>query len=621
MNADFRKSGLVFLLFFFILASGNAQPQEEPSTTPQQPEATPQQTISKGYDWLLNESQQTTPTIEEQALSLLALVGQGTRQQETSALLDRLLTARDEQEACWPAGSCTVKDTALVYLTLTKTGSTTTEATKTWLKDSLQAGLRTGGEWRIQIETAQEGTCTLTWGEAKRKDFTLKDGKITNSAKKHYIALPTDIQDSSILATPNTKINVDCSSLSSAISGSDIIISLVYAKTPTELYLLESTTGSLAELTLANACFSDTQQNPRCNYEHTLYATWALIESGEKLFTWGTHTYLESNLGGDDHHKALLVRILLTDTTLSSTSFVTSLAASQRPGDGSWKSGDITTTALAILALAPSSDHQQNVENGRLYLQRKQNKEGSWNGNIKQTSLSLIGLKGDFSTAFVQAPRGGSGIGGNTGEICDDTLDNDEDTITDCGDPECISEEHCRCDNKRKDTGEEGIDCGGTCPQACDAEEQPLAPTDECVVSSECSDGERCVDGSCVRTTAQERCAEDSDCDDGEACQAGSCIPEEESNLGIIILLLAILLLAAGGVFFYLKYVKTGRVSLFKKKTQPTFEEFTTARSYQEPAPKKQPFTFPRTNPLKSSTEDEALERSLKEAEKLLKQK
>ena len=264
---------------------------------------------SKGYDWLAEQVTTTTPPHEEQVLSILALLSQGGREKDVTALVQRLQENQDDQEACWPQGDCKVLDTALAYLALVKTGDSKTKPIQDWLKTSLIAGLRTSGEWRIQLETAKDGVCTLSWG-TKKKEFTLEKGEIKNSAKKYYITL-SDLQDSSLTSTPNQKINVDCSALATDLSGSDIVISLLYAKTPAELYLLQSTSGPTSTLTLANGCFGQEQTTSRCDYLTTLKTTWALSESGEKLLDWGTYTYLESNLASDDLHKAYLGRSLL----------------------------------------------------------------------------------------------------------------------------------------------------------------------------------------------------------------------------------------------------------------------------------------------------------------------
>ena len=99
-----------------------------------------------------------------------------------------------------------------------------------------------------------------------------------------------------------------------------------------------------------------------------------------------------------------------------------------------------------------------------------------------------------------------------------------------------------------------------------------------------------------------------------------------------------ILLLIGGGVFFYIKYVKTGKVdlgSLFGKKKAkgPSFEEFRRQSEFKpiQPQPQRnQPVNKGPSRPIQpakplagsiksKSKEEEELEKSMREAEKLLK--
>jgi hypothetical protein len=70
-----------------------------------------------------------------------------------------------------------------------------------------------------------------------------------------------------------------------------------------------------------------------------------------------------------------------------------------------------------------------------------------------------------------------------------------------------VPEDHCT--NKELDEGEEGIDCGGTCPNTC-------VP---CVDDLECEVGETCESNVCVDAG----CSDDNQCRDGEACIEGVC--------------------------------------------------------------------------------------------------
>ena len=630
---------------------GSATPQtstasSSTSSTPSNPLLTEGsgQDLTKSYDWLLTTSLSTTASIQDQALTLLALLTRGGREKDIVPLIEKLLESQDKTANCWPDGQCTVKDTAFAYLVLQKAGKKDTSAIKTWLQSSLIGGLRTGGEWRIQIEaTEKDGTCSLSWGQNKKKEVKLKKGELDGTSNKYYLNIVTDLHDSTLFSLPNSHIMVDCSALGSDTVGTGIVISLLYAKTPTELYILQSTQGSTADLSLSNGCFGEGQHSSKCVYESTLYASWALVEAGEKLQDYGTQSYLETALDADDLHKAVLVRTLLTDGTLSSNSFVNSLVQSQRPGDGSWKSGDILTTAWAAFALS-KSEFQENVQNARLFLQRKQSEDGSWDGSLRKTALALLAVKGELSSTIISTtgvvPVKGTDVTGagasaeNTEKSCNDLKDNDGDGLIDCGDLDCSSSDDCRCDNGVADTGEIGIDCGGTCTKSCETDDQSSAANEEgkgagkseCASTDECGSGEECKKGKCITPLESSSiCKTDKDCGDTESCTDGTCVSSgssSSSSLTWIFIVVGVLVVLLGGAFFYLKFVKTGKITLFKKKNNGlSFEEFRRSAETSRPAPQQRPqFQRPTARPGKHSSEDEELDKSLKEAEKLLKE-
>ncbi len=609
----------------------SSQTTSAPPTTSSTSETSTSQTSQsnslKGEEWLLKTSTETTGSISDQSLALLALLQSSTS--DLAPLAERLLELQDPTDKCWPKEGCTVQDTAYAYLALTKAGVTDLAQTKTWLKSSLIGGLRNTGDWRIQVEATTDGTCTLTWGENKKKDFTLTHGELSGTASKHYISVASDLRDSTLLSTPNNKVHIDCSSLGSDISGSGIVLSLVYAKSSTEFFLLESSAGSLADFTLSNGCFADEPQSSRCSYPATAIATWALVETNEKLSDLGTYTYLESSLGADEIQKAMLVRILLTDGSLSSNAFVNSLIKDQRLGDGSWRNGDIPTTSWAAFALSKSSESSDNIENARLYLERKQNSDGSWNQDITSTSLALLALRGELTSALVSTHNTATILGttsSNTEKLCSDILDNDNDGLLDCADLDCKNDEHCGCDNGVLDTGEIGIDCGGTCPKPCESTTPSSTEKPECTLDVDCSGGASCKDGKCVQSLQETpECTSNRDCSGSQICQNKICIAKPSTDYTWLWVVLLLLILGGGGAFFYFRFVKPGKISLFKKKTTVSFEDFKRDNELKSTRPVAEPKTQPTQRPTttrtsKPSVEDDELDKSLKEAERILKQ-
>ncbi len=566
----------ILLLFGLVLLLSLVQAQT--GTTSADEELTSSLSPSLGYAWLANTSLTRALSTQDQSYAILALLGQGGKEQIIAQLKGKLKDQQDAQNKCWKdQQGCKTRPTALAILALTKAGDKPTlELQK--LTSTLLPTLRTN-EWRIQIDAPGNGTCTLTWGSGQKKDFTLKDGTILGTSRKYYINIATDLPGgSSLLATPNNKITVDCTQLSGTVT-----LSLIYAKSTTDLYIVQSYPNTAkADLTIQNGCFPDAFGAGACNYDATLETTWALVEAGTPVETIGTLPYLYSTINNDDTQRAYLAR-LLTVAEKTPTSLLDQIIQNQKT-DGSWKSGDITTTGLTLLALTPSSgNYQDNIANARLFLQRKQSHDGSWKQTVRDTSIALLALQGDITgEAITLSPKPRKPA---IKEICDNGIDDDGNEFIDCADADICGKE-----------------------TLCQEEEEPDTSFTDDDIPSLSEDDAPSFDGTI-------------DTDEG-------------GNTGWIIFTILFVLLLGGGTFFYFRYVKTGKINLkdlfTRKKSKQTFEEFKRMAEFkpvqqpkpaqpQRPAARPAPPARP-TRPTRSA-EDDALDRSLKEAEKLLKKK
>ena len=224
---------------------------------------------------------------------------------------------------------------------------------------------------------------------------------------------------------------------------------------------------------------------------------------------------------------------------------------------------------------------------------------GAWYEKVKDTSMGLIAMMGgDFGRAAGGSssvvPMTGGAAGTSNNEICDNLFDDDGDSFIDCGDGDCATFDDCRCENQVLDPGEEGVDCGGICDKGCSVDELPT-PIDPAFPE-----------------------------DPGGDSDFPSFDEEEEEGSSWWIWVLVLIVAIALGVFIFMKY-KAGGISL-KRKPKTSFEQYK-RQIAQRPAPARRPpvrrTSAPVRKPigrakLRSKDEDE-LDKSLKEAEKLLK--
>ena len=125
------------------------------------------------------------------------------------------------------------------------------------------------------------------------------------------------------------------------------------------------------------------------------------------------------------------------------------------------------------------------------------------------------------------------------GELCGDGVDNDDDGIVDCEDPDCADDVASCAECLADDGCDEGSICEG------------FECVPGCRVDGQCADGEIClelsctagcrVDGDCdaplvcYEMTCQDACRGDDECGDGEICEDASCVAgcRENADCGL----------------------------------------------------------------------------------------
>lgn len=544
--------------------------------------------LEKSANWLRNESNAPL-NVEELSMSILAL------RTDVNDLVNRLNEQKDVT-GCFPKGRCTVKETALATYALYSLGINTDDSV-IWLKAN-KIPWRGSGSWRIQIEAPdadQPGQCQLSYkiGEQSSSPimFTVSGnniGKGMNAVQGNYfINVATDLS-AAILSKPSSVVTVDCSSL---VQG--VIISLMY-KNGNNLYILKDDISPVTDLTIANACFG----RGACNYEDTLYAAWIMSEMGLDLEELGANVYLEVELSNNPLHRAIFTRFNQKRDYLDSIK--TSQAA-----DGSWGGRSVYTTAFSVYSLLKASEYNDVAMKGEEFLQRSVKEDGSWNNkNVKDTAMTIIAFNGGVQSAYVESVFVDGELpveSGGIEDICNNLIDDDLDGYVDCGDGDCENFEGCIQEQEQTVTTE-------NCYNDVDDDDDGLADCDDddCFLECEGSNTEEPAFG-----------------DETEE-EPGVSSTEEKSYAWLVWLIIIILILG-GGVFFYIAYIKTGKIKLGgTKRSSMTFEDFkqkmdvrpqTPVRPVQRPVVQRMPQT---AKPVRNA-EDDALEKSLREAEKLLK--
>ncbi|MBU0929915.1 MAG: hypothetical protein KJ623_02490 [Nanoarchaeota archaeon] len=563
--------------------------------------------ISDSYNWLYNRSI-TDLSTKDAALDLLAL---NNYDYEITDKLTNFLSTK-KVGGCWPSSACTIIDTSFGLLVLDKTGQDTTE-TVLWLNSQEVAGGSIGGMWIIQIVSSVAGTCEITVEDGKAKSVPI----VPNSAQ-NWIDVSTI---SSLSKVKSKSFYVDCSN----VGDQAMHISLLYHIPSTggysETFLIDDEQVQQKDIVVNNACFPKSSGGSACDLDSTLYATWILNEIGEEVHTI---PYLEERLNDITIDPARLSLLYL----ITKSQAYADLLKDKQKTSGSF-SDSVYTTSLASLALIDQTESYINATN---WLNLKRDKKNfSWNSKIVDTAIALIALYGSIDSTNIYTSTE------ETGEICDNLIDDNDDFLTDCGDPECYNNPSCtQCTDS--DDCMINSDCVTKYGNGyvCDGCYCTLETISGCSYASDCADGEVCNYGICEpQQVTPEICDNDLDDDDNgfKDCEDSACegTAECKKSSAWIYILLIILLSGGGFSYYYFNYIKKGKgfsdfkndinlffANLFKKKPKrKSFEEHI-AMKESKPMPiqqRSQPFT---QKPRKQEDLDNALEKSLEEARKLL---
>lgn len=573
----------------------------------------------KAYNWLKTNAKQAV-SILDQTLTIVALNNKNINVQN---LVD-VLKAQQDSNGCFPKGACKVSDSALGTLALYSVNQDISKG-KDYLLGSKTNALVPGlkqGEWRLQLDVSGSGTCQVDYGsDNKSKTFTIINGTIKNTAGKYYIDIAKELDGSLIGAKISQSVSVDCKDLTGTIS------LVYYLRSSNSFFVLDSQSLSAgaANLKIINACFRSAAGTGSCDLDSTLMATWALLESDVSLGEIGTLAYLESTASStnlNDLNKALLVRILQKSGNANSY-FDNILISAQK--NGAWGRGDSYNTAWGLFALQKASGvYGDAVTSSTGYLQKRIANDGSW-GNARNTAMTLIALHGsDLAKGIVAVSSAGQeDTNAGVDEICAGKAKDRMDR-TGCASPLCSIRKECACENTE-------LNCGGPNPNCAPCPETggTTGGVSDLQSSGETTSPE-------TPPTSKGTSSETTPADTGSSFWVW------------IIVLMLVLVLGGGGIIFYLK--SQGKLEDFlanikgmfgKKPAGPSFEQYRKQAETNKMQARAQPVGVQRpgvqrpiqgqrplppvsrpvikTAPLKKPTYDDALEKSIKDAENLLK--
>ena len=353
--------------------------------------------VDKAFDCLetLVETRNCSSlTTEEKAFALLAL----SYDPELRDDCKNALMAEKDSNNCWPAGSCKLKETALVTLALHKLNEDTGDY-ETWLLN--QNKTIENLIWYLQIDADTETTCKIGYSDAEY-EITIGANKKINQGAGSCL--------SPAMSNYWLQISDTCLNREFAISCDEgFFTNLLYKKSDSSTIYVSSETHSAAANGKTNEqvnvlCF---KENGRCDYEGSLWAALALENTGADIEPF--RPYLIALAPDNEKYGANAFLLMI-----EGDSYLSRLITSQTI-TGYWRFMDSTynqfyDTALALMALY--NRVAEDADTAKEWLLDHQTNEGCWNNNnIRDTAFILY-------AAWRRAPST-SNIGGATIEYCD----------------------------------------------------------------------------------------------------------------------------------------------------------------------------------------------------------
>jgi hypothetical protein len=369
-----KKRGVVVLaliLSIFLVSFISAADNETNTTT-----TSATGSFEKGYSCLKEQINAKVPaTTEELAFSILALGYDPAQQSKLKSALDAL----GSNGECWPKTGCTIKDTSLVLLAYNHIYQSTAKI-ENWLMNKTAPA--SDLVWYLQIDNLNnnKSKCTITY-DGSAKNILIDENKVITGTPGACLKFAQNgywLEVASNCYGKNFDISCDA----------DFLTSTFYKRKTDQIYYITTTThtaspnGKTSEK-VNSVCF----YQGGCNYEGSLWATYALNKKGKDIKPM--LPYLIS-LAKDNQ------RYLPSSFLFSLTGFDEYFAdlTGKQDKKGYWQISETGRryydTSVSILSLYGRASDQADRAIQYLLDPTVQAANGCWNGNnIRDTAFIL----------------------------------------------------------------------------------------------------------------------------------------------------------------------------------------------------------------------------------------
>ncbi len=490
-----------------------------------------QSKVDKAYNCLEAKVKNKCSSLssEEKIFSLLAI----------GECKDEVLADSKDNE-CWPKSSCNLKTTAQAILALDKV-NVNTEKAETWLLS--QNATPQEIDWYLEIESPEQAKCTITYSGSPYQ-ITIGLDKRINSNAGSCLSLAQEnywLKISSVCYDEEFEISCDKQFLTTL---------LFKKKTSSTIHVLEKTSsasaGGATSEKVDSSCFA---KGGLCDYEASLWATLVL------------------NFKEYDVSPYLPYLITMTEAKYLPESFLyflteypdfrNTLLLKQKSSKWWMESNDkFYDTALALYPF--QYEEIQEKTNSINWLLDVQDKEGCWEGNIRNTAFILYSIwPRDFSIDYSDegVDCEDAGYYCMSSISCQNAGGNELEDYTGCfGANICCNKEKlletCEEINGEICNSAQTICSGGNLAEASD-----LKSGETCCVEGVCEEPKEkseCElnDGNCRAYGCNDNEEESSySCDSEDVCCIKKTIAERKNYLWVWLLLILIVLAVLGIIF------------------------------------------------------------------------
>ena len=273
-----------------------------------------------------------------------------------------------------------VRDTAIAILAMKHAGEDT-EASELWLLK--QEETPTDLTWYLQQDSNVATECHIGY---QSNDYIINIGANKKIDRNAGTCLTRAQSNFWLQVNPScfeNEFSIECDQA--------FIASLIYKnKNSPTIYILEGTDSEPAfgsiKLEVKSKCFGDSS----CNYEATLWATLALLETGHDVQDYIPYVVAMSETNEQYLPEAFIY--ILTNYE----DYATQLVADQKLGNY-WEAPTSAynryyDTAIALIALGSSSAEQ--ITKSRDWLLFSQATNGCWQNSVRETAAVLWALEG-----------------------------------------------------------------------------------------------------------------------------------------------------------------------------------------------------------------------------------